>query len=91
MIGEISALGGSILPIALSQSKQHTGSYRIGFIAYAVLAVAILLMLRIVSRSWTRSWVGGGGRAILAQGEPKHVATSFGTSEGFPDELPVGI
>ena len=64
MIGEIGALGGSILPIVLSQSKQHTGSYRFGFIAYAALALLILGMLRAVSRSWTKTWVGAGGRAI---------------------------
>jgi len=66
MIGEIGALGGSILPLALSQSKQHTGSYRLGFIAYAALALLILLMLRIVSRKWTRTWVGAGGRALTS-------------------------
>lgn len=64
MIGEIGALGGSILPLALSQSKQHTGSYAMGFTAYAALAVCILIMLRLVSRSWTKTWVGPGGRAL---------------------------
>ncbi|WP_263384366.1 nitrate/nitrite transporter [Granulicella arctica] len=65
MIGEIGALGGSILPLALSQSKQHTGSYAIGFTCYAGLAFAILLMLRLVSRSWIKTWVGPGGRARI--------------------------
>jgi NNP family nitrate/nitrite transporter-like MFS transporter len=64
MIGEIGALGGGILPNLLGQSKQHTGSYSLGFTLYAALAVGILIMLRIVSRSWTRTWVGVGGRAI---------------------------
>jgi NNP family nitrate/nitrite transporter-like MFS transporter len=66
MIGEIGALGGSILPIVLSQSKQHTGSYASGFMLYAGIAACILLMLRLVSRSWTRTWVGPGGRALSA-------------------------
>jgi NNP family nitrate/nitrite transporter-like MFS transporter len=65
MIGEIGALGGSILPNVLAQSKQHTGSFRAGFIAYAGLAFLILLMLRYVSRTWTKTWVGKGGRALL--------------------------
>jgi NNP family nitrate/nitrite transporter-like MFS transporter len=39
MIGEIGALGGGILPNLLGQSKQHTGSYRGGFLLYAFLAV----------------------------------------------------
>jgi NNP family nitrate/nitrite transporter-like MFS transporter len=64
MIGEIGALGGSILPNLLGQSKQHTGSYRIGFIVYATLAFVVLLMLRFVSRRWTRTWIGAGGRAL---------------------------
>ena len=64
MIGEIGALGGGILPNALGLSKQHTGSYQAGWICYAVLAFAILIMMRIVARSWTRTWVGAGGRAI---------------------------
>jgi NNP family nitrate/nitrite transporter-like MFS transporter len=64
MIGEIGALGGGILPNLLGQSKQHTGSYRMGFIVYAALACAILIMLRYVSKEWTRTWIGAGGRAL---------------------------
>ena len=30
----------------------------------AVLAIAVLLMLRAVSKSWTATWVGQGGRAL---------------------------
>jgi NNP family nitrate/nitrite transporter-like MFS transporter len=66
MIGEIGALGGGILPNLLGQSKQHTGSYRIGFLLYAVLAVGVLVVMRIVSHSWIRTWVAPGGRAINA-------------------------
>jgi NNP family nitrate/nitrite transporter-like MFS transporter len=64
MIGEIGALGGGILPNLLGQSKQRTGSYRSGFLLYAILAVAVLVVMRIVSRSWTKTWVARGGRAI---------------------------
>ena len=66
MIGEIGALGGSIIPTVLSYSKQHFGSYRNGWIMYAGLAFLVLIMLRLVSRSWTRTWVGPGGRALAA-------------------------
>lgn len=66
MIGEIGALGGGILPNLLGQSKQHTGSYRSGLLLYAVLAVAILVVMRIAARSWTRTWVGSGGRVLEA-------------------------
>ncbi|HZQ43018.1 MAG TPA: MFS transporter [Acidobacteriaceae bacterium] len=64
MIGEIGALGGSILPNVLAQSKQHTGKFGAGFIAYAIFATMILVMLRIVARGWVKSWVGSGGRAL---------------------------
>jgi NNP family nitrate/nitrite transporter-like MFS transporter len=64
MIGEIGALGGGLLPNLLGQSKQHTGSYAVGFIAYAAIATLILIMLLIVSRRWTKTWIGPGGRAL---------------------------
>jgi NNP family nitrate/nitrite transporter-like MFS transporter len=64
MIGEIGALGGGILPNLLGQSKQHTGSYSMGFTVYACLAFVTLIMLRLISREWTRTWVGAGGRAL---------------------------
>ena len=64
MIGEIGALGGGILPNLLGLSKQYTRSYQAGFILYALLATGVLIMLRAVSKSWTASWVGQGGRAL---------------------------
>lgn len=67
MIGEIGALGGGILPNLLGQSKQHTGSYSAGFIAYAALAFLVLLLLRVVSRRWMKTWIGAGGRALLTE------------------------
>jgi NNP family nitrate/nitrite transporter-like MFS transporter len=66
MIGEIGALGGGILPNVLGYSKQHTGSFKDGWIAYAALAFLILIMMRIVARSWTKTWVGAGGRALTS-------------------------
>src|ERR1700730_7888612 len=65
MIGEIGALGGSILPNLLGLSKQYTASYRAGFILYAVLATAILIMLRAVSKGWKTTW--GGRRGVALQ------------------------
>jgi NNP family nitrate/nitrite transporter-like MFS transporter len=66
MIGEIGALGGGILPNLLGQSKQHTGSYRLGFLLYAALAVGVLVVLRVASQSWIGTWIGAGGRATNA-------------------------
>ena len=82
MIGEIGALGGGILPNVLGQSKLHTGSYRDGFIAYALLAVLVLIMMRVVAKSWTRTWVGSGGRALAPN--IASVATDETESYGEP-------
>lgn len=65
MIGEIGALGGSILPNVLGISKQKTGSFSAGFVAYAIFAVFVLIVMRLVARKWTKTWVGAGGRAIV--------------------------
>ncbi len=82
MIGEIGALGGSILPNVLAQSKQRTGSFATGFAAYAAFAVLVLLVLRFVSRRWTRTWIGPGGRA-LAGSKPVSLGTPDVTAEGL--------
>jgi len=66
MIGEIGALGGGFIPNAMGQSKQLTGSYFWGFVAFAVLAALMLLMLRVVQIRWTRTWAEKGGRARAA-------------------------
>jgi NNP family nitrate/nitrite transporter-like MFS transporter len=80
MIGEIGALGGGILPNLLGQSKQHTGSYTTGFTIYAALAFVILIMLRLVSKSWTRTWVGAGGRALPQMIVPDEREDDLGSS-----------
>lgn len=76
MIGEIGALGGGLLPNLLGQSKQHTGSYTYGFVIYAALATVVLIVLRVVSRQWTRTWVGTGGRALVQSSEAAELVTS---------------
>jgi len=68
MIGELGALGGGFIPNAMGQSKQHFGTYFYGFLAFAVLGVAVLLMLRVMQIRWTRTWAEKGGRARPAQG-----------------------
>ncbi|MDY0744112.1 MFS transporter [Paucibacter sp. R3-3] len=73
MIGEIGALGGGFIPNAMGLSKQYGGSYLGGFLAFALLAVAMLAMLRIVQIRWTRTWAERGGRArpVVAEAEPE--------------------
>jgi NNP family nitrate/nitrite transporter-like MFS transporter len=63
MIGEVGALGGGFLPNAMGLSKQYSGTYFWGFVAFAVLAVAMLVMLRVMQIRWTRTWAEKGGRA----------------------------
>jgi NNP family nitrate/nitrite transporter-like MFS transporter len=64
MIGEIGALGGGILPNLLGQTKQHTGSYSIGFVVYAALSLGVFSIMLFASRRWTETWAGKGGRAL---------------------------
>lgn len=63
MIGELGALGGGFIPNAMGLSKQHQGTYFYGFLAFAVLGVGVLMMMRIMQLRWTRTWAEKGGRA----------------------------
>ena len=85
MIGEIGALGGGFIPNAMGQSKQLTGTYLWGFVAFAVLAAAMLVMLRMVQIRWTRTWAEKGGRARVV---PASVDTpDYGRSK--PSSAPI--
>ena len=64
MVGEIGALGGSILPNVMGLSKQHTGSFATGFVIYACLAATVLGILMVVQRFWVGKWIGKGGKAL---------------------------
>ena len=68
MIGELGALGGGFIPNAMGQSKQHFDTYFYGFLAFAALGVAVLLMLRVMQIRWTRTWAEKGGRARTTSG-----------------------
>ncbi|MCC6665890.1 MAG: MFS transporter [Polyangiaceae bacterium] len=63
MIGEIGALGGAFIPNAMGLSKQYTGSFMYGFVAFSALASVAFVVLRVSQRRWTRTWVDKGGRA----------------------------
>lgn len=80
MIGEIGALGGSIIPNAMGLSKQYTGSFAWGFIAFGGLAVVVFVVLRMAQRKWTQTWVDKGGKART--GAP--VITPVPIKEPFP-------
>ena len=64
MIGEVGALGGSIIPNAMGLSKEYTGSFSMGFVSFALLALAALVMLLYAQCGWTKTWVGKGGKAL---------------------------
>ena len=64
MIGEIGAIGGSIIPNLMGFSKGHTGSYSSGFFIFAGITVVAFSVLLIASRKWTKTWVGPGGKAL---------------------------
>jgi MFS transporter, NNP family, nitrate/nitrite transporter len=63
MIGEIGALGGGFLPNAMGLSKQYLNSYFWGFASFAIMSIAMLVMLRVMQLRWTRTWAEKGGRA----------------------------
>ena len=64
------------LDLAFSRDQDHKVYVqdRSGFIVYAALAVVILIMLRIVSKGWTTTWVGKGGRALTPELEEAAIA-----------------
>lgn len=77
MIGELGALGGGFIPNAMGISKQNHGSYFYGFLAFAVLGVGVLVMMRVMQIRWTRTWAEKGGRARPAVSSP----ASYGGQE----------
>ncbi|MBP6901316.1 MAG: NarK/NasA family nitrate transporter [Burkholderiaceae bacterium] len=80
MIGEVGALGGGFLPNAMGLSKQYSGSYLGGFLAFTALALVMLAMLRIVQIRWTRTWAEKGGRARPVQQRGAAPVSAAGTA-----------
>ena len=64
LIGEIGALAGGVLPNIMGIGKEKTDSFAPGFLSGTLLTIVSLLMLSAVSKQWTTSWVGRGGRAL---------------------------
>jgi NNP family nitrate/nitrite transporter-like MFS transporter len=78
MIGEIGALGGAFVPNAMGLSKQYSGSFAYGFIAFAVLTVVVLGAMMVMQRGWVGVWVGRGGKPLLGS-DPGHGYTEPGS------------
>ncbi|HAG50042.1 MAG: MFS transporter [Deltaproteobacteria bacterium GWC2_42_51] len=74
VVGEFGALGGAFIPLVMGYSQEYTGSFSMGFVVYAITAVAALSLMMIVQRRWTTSWVGKGGRALITEEQYRRVA-----------------
>ncbi|UQA55540.1 nitrate/nitrite transporter [Polyangium aurulentum] len=64
LIGEVGALVGGFLPNAMGLGKKYTGSFAPGFWTIVGLTAASLVALALVVPSWTKSWMGAGGKAV---------------------------
>jgi NNP family nitrate/nitrite transporter-like MFS transporter len=56
MVGMAGGIGGFYLASSLGYAKQLTGSYQIGFLVFASLAVLALLGLHGVKTRWRTTW-----------------------------------
>ena len=77
MIGEIGALGGSIIPNAMGVSKQATGSFAAGFGFFAALAVFVCVVLFVAQRRWVGRWIGPGGRVLAPSPSDRAYAPGY--------------
>ncbi|MCH6266872.1 nitrate/nitrite transporter [Neobacillus citreus] len=57
IVGAAGGVGGFFVPNILGTLKQVTGTYQIGFIVYAVLGVAVLIVLANAQQSWRKKWI----------------------------------
>ena len=76
LIGEVGALMGGFLPNAMGLGKKYFDTFTPGFVCGAVLTVLSLIVLAIVTRNWTNTWVGAHGKALDAFGEDRRHAVS---------------
>ncbi len=67
MIGEVGALGGSIIPMAMGLSMEYHGSYNIGFYIFSGLALFAMVILFLAQKTWVKTWVAEGGRARVKE------------------------
>ena len=63
LVGEIGALAGGFLPNAMGLGKQYFDSFAPGFLAGAALTICSVAVLALLSRNWTHTWLGKGGKA----------------------------
>jgi NNP family nitrate/nitrite transporter-like MFS transporter len=56
LVGMAGGIGGFYLASSLGYSKQMTGSYQVGFIVFALLALLALTGLSAVKTRWRTTW-----------------------------------
>lgn len=56
LIGMAGGIGGFYLASSLGYSKQLTGSYQIGLVLFACLAIIALVGLTFVKQRWRTTW-----------------------------------
>ncbi len=81
LVGEIGALAGGFLPNAMGLGKEYWGSFGPGFISGTLLAVAVLIALVLVTKKWTSSWIGEGGKARAEDHEPTPQGQALNTGK----------
>jgi NNP family nitrate/nitrite transporter-like MFS transporter len=64
LVGEIGALAGGGVPVAMGYGKELTGGFGPGFAAIALLSLVAVAVLLVVARRWTSTWIGAGGRVL---------------------------
>ena len=60
IVGAAGGLGGFYLPNLLALMRAHTGTFASGFLTFAALAVAGAVLLAIVGRAWSTSFLSRG-------------------------------
>ena len=63
LIGMSGGVGGFYLASSLGYSKQFTGSYRAGFLVFALLAATRLVCISGIARRWRSTWSEAYGAA----------------------------
>ena len=64
LVGMTGGVGGFYLAASLGWAKQSTGSYQLGLLGFAVLALLALIALTGVKARWRRTWGAGEPAAV---------------------------
>lgn len=67
IIGAAGGVGGFYLPVIMGLARESTGSYRVGFLVFAVLAGSAFVAVALLRRQWL-SWSAPQTRATEAEG-----------------------